>query len=76
MVNAKHCCWGTCPSDSRYSEKLPKQGIAKSDGTGMSAVAMCSLLLTADCAGFSPRTFAANHFPPSIHPANDAFPNY
>ena len=31
----------TCPSDSRYSEKLPKQGIAKSDGTGMSAVAMC-----------------------------------
>ena len=41
MVNAKHCCWGTCPSDSRYSEKLPKQGIAKSDGTGMSAVAMC-----------------------------------
>ena len=32
MVNAKHCCWGTCPSDSRYSEKLPKQGIEKSDG--------------------------------------------
>ncbi len=19
----KHCCWGTCKSDSRYSEKMP-----------------------------------------------------
>ena len=63
MVNAKHCCWGTCPSDLRYPEKLPKaleenmrasgqkvfiylfqnrrrDRIEKSDGTGMSAVAM------------------------------------
>ena len=63
MVNAKHCCSGTCPSDLRYPEKLPKSleenmrasgqkvfiylfqnrrrdGIEKSDGTGMSAVAM------------------------------------
>ena len=24
MVKAKHCCWGTCPSDLRYPEKLPK----------------------------------------------------
>ena len=24
MVKAKHCCWGTCPSDLRYPEKLLK----------------------------------------------------
>ena len=24
MVTAKHCCWGTCPSDSKYPEKVPK----------------------------------------------------
>ena len=24
MVSTKHCCWGTCNSDSRYPEKLHK----------------------------------------------------
>ena len=24
MVSTKHCCWGTCDSDSRYPEKLHK----------------------------------------------------
>ena len=24
MVGTKHCCWGTCKSDSRYPEKFPK----------------------------------------------------
>ena len=24
MVSTKHCCWGTCNSDSRYPERLAK----------------------------------------------------
>ena len=46
MVNAKHCCWGTCPSDSRYSEKLPKQGIEKSDGNVCSSNVLIVIDLT------------------------------